>query len=186
MRLTGTVGVAGPGPSPISPTRPASPPARLPGRTSAEAARRHLRFGGEAAFRALGTGSVTSEKCRAWPEHDDTETRQLTARNTALQLAPYLFRRGEGLTEPAHSFITSAIEVEFSTARKPLRRATVDVSCSCGSQNFGCVSAGLRAIETILVIRSFPVGAIIAATRCPHGADSAALLRRRMTWLLVL
>ncbi|MFC8715283.1 hypothetical protein ACFUCQ_36060 [Streptomyces sp. NPDC057197] len=53
-------------------------------------------------------------------------------------------------------------------------------------KNSGAFQPAFAPLKKSWQFRSLPVGAIIAATRCPHGADSAALLRRRMTWLLVL
>jgi hypothetical protein len=74
--------------------------------------------------------------------------------NIALRVNQYLCPRDQGLMERAVRVYAVVSGLELDNAHRPLRRATVYLSCSCGSQSFKCphsASAGGSA----LFFRSF-------------------------------
>src|SRR3954470_2926459 len=91
----------------------------------------------------------------------------------------YLHPRRESLTRRVARILPQMDEGELFSVRRPFRHATVDLSCSCGSQNFKSLRSGSHRWECFCISGHFPGGVIITATQCPRSADSDVLPQRR-------
>ncbi|MFD9050994.1 hypothetical protein [Streptomyces zaomyceticus] len=105
-------------------------------------------------------------------------------RGTALGVHKYLCSRPENLTTVAERVFVSDAQGEIFDAHGMRRRATVDLSCSFGTQKLRAPPAGHVPCGSALYFRSFSGQGIIAATRRPYGTDSVVLPKGEMTWLL--
>ncbi|WP_202527602.1 hypothetical protein [Streptomyces sp. SID5770] len=105
-------------------------------------------------------------------------------RGTALGVHKYLCSRPENLTNVAERIFVSDAQGEIFDAHGMRRRATVDLSCSFGTQKLRAPPAGHVPCGSALYFRSFSGQGIIAATRRPYGTDSVVLPKGEMTWLL--
>lgn len=91
--------------------------------------------------------------------------------NAVLGAGRYLWPRREGSMCRAGSVFTAVKRLQFFTVRGPLRHATVDLGCSCGSQNFKFLRGHFRPVEASLYFRFSSGRGIIAATWYPCITD---------------
>ncbi|WP_367838106.1 hypothetical protein [Streptomyces rochei] len=93
------------------------------------------------------------------------------AKYGVVRVGQYLWSGDQILTEHADRFSAAIGSVAFFTAQWLLRRATVGVSCSCGSRKLQVLRSALCPWKRFCISGLFPDGVIIAATRGSHGAD---------------
>ncbi len=105
-------------------------------------------------------------------------------RNTSFTVSQYVWSRSEKSEQGAMRVSHTAGRVKSFTTQSRSHRATVDLSCSCGSQKLQVPPPAFTAVGALLYFRSFSGRGNHRATRSRHSADSGHCPEGDLTWHL--